>query len=97
MNEWPTNSASSAVPSKIKFKNNTNNAFAYELGLGLQHDIYNDRIHNVLFSASLDYRYVNFGEGKFGATPAGDRMEVEHLSTQAIMLTINARVFALTD
>lgn len=89
-NETPTNSALSAAPSQIQFGNQTNSHFAYELGVGLQHDLFHDDMHHILYTASLDYRYINFGSGKLGNTPAGDQLEVEHLSAQAIMLTLNA-------
>ena len=94
-NEVPTVSKSSATPA-LPFTAHTNISFAYELGLGVQREIYYDVVNSISYSASLDYRYINFGKGELGNSAiqtSGNRLYVSSLTTQGILLTLNTTFF----
>jgi hypothetical protein len=91
-NETPTDPALSAS-SALQFSNHTTSAFAYEIGLGIEHPLFitvKDKIH---YTAALDWRYLNFGKSQLGPFPAQtsqDRLHITSLQTQAILITLKA-------
>jgi hypothetical protein len=89
--ETPTTSSDTAAASPYTFSNKTNAAFAYELGLGVQKEIYVDTKNQIHYFLSVDYRYLNFGLAELGAAPvvaANNQIQVPHLYTQACMLSL---------
>jgi len=90
-NEEPTNSAGGAAPVPIMFGGHTMNAFAYEAGFGVQRQIFADQTNKLYYFLSLDYRYINLGEGQLANFPAktsGSHLTVSQLDTQSIMLSL---------
>ena len=91
--EEPTDPALTAAPVPIPFSNATQGSFAYEFGLGVQHAIFHDEPHHVHYTASIDYRYVNFGNGHLGPIPTQttvSRLHINGLYTQGILITLKA-------
>lgn len=91
--EAPTNPSLSAAPVSPVFRNNTKQAFAYELGLGIQHQLWEDKINHCRYLASLGYRYFNLGESKLGTFPAQTspaRLQINNLYTQGIVFSLSA-------
>jgi hypothetical protein len=92
--ETPTNNLDSAAPVPQAFASHGNLAFAYELGLGVQHPIFEDR-YKIKYLISLDYRYMRFGKGQLGSFPAqtsASRLHLSNLNTQAVVFTLKASV-----
>jgi opacity protein-like surface antigen len=93
--ETPTNPSGTAAPVPFGYQSKTTNAFAYEVGVGVQHDLYYDAKYKIQWLAALDYRYMNFGQAKLGGFPAltsGDTLQINHLTTQAIVVSLQASV-----
>lgn len=91
--ESPTNPNLSAAPVIKAFRNNTLSSFAYELGIGVQRNLYEDCAHQIIYIAALDYRYVNFGKGKLGKMPpqtANTRLQISTIATQGLILSLQA-------
>ncbi|MFI4956785.1 MAG: outer membrane protein [Gammaproteobacteria bacterium] len=86
--EAPTDPNGSAAPAPHPFRSQTVNAFAYEVGIGVQYKFDKDIYHHLV---SLDYRYMNMGHADLG-TMSGqltdDHLEVSPLATQTIMLSL---------
>jgi len=94
--EVPTNPSLSAAPGTVLYGSHTETSFAYELGLGIQHDLFNCVKKRVLFSGSLDYRYINTGKGRLNNFPAittNDHLKINNLNTQALMFSITAALY----
>jgi opacity protein-like surface antigen len=90
--EIPTDSSGSAVPLP-PFSSHTENAVAYELGIGVQRQFFEDVVNKVRYAVSLDYRYLNFGKGQLGSSSVqttGDHLHIDNLYTQGVMLSLNA-------
>lgn len=92
-NESPSDPSLSAAPVPTAFKSQTITRFAYEVGLGVQHVIFNDARHKLQYSMALDYRYFNLGSAEFNNFPAittGNHLKVSSLATQAIVFSLQA-------
>ncbi|WP_028389420.1 outer membrane protein [Legionella fairfieldensis] len=92
-NEIAADPSSSATPLTPGFGNHTHQDFAYELGLGVQHPLFEDKLRKMTYTASLGYRYFNLGQGKSGALPeqtSTDRLSIKNLYTQCIVFSIEA-------
>jgi opacity protein-like surface antigen len=93
--EFPANASLSAAAAKHTFDGHTDFSFSYELGVGLQKNIYYDRTLNIQYLLSLDYRYLAFGAGEFGPASTqttNQRMGIDNLSTQAVILSLKLSV-----
>ncbi len=91
--ETATIASLSAASIPTTFLNRTNNTLAYEMGVGIQHKVYEDEAHKICYSSSLDYRYANFGKGKLAGFPAqttGQTLQVSSLNTQGIVFSLKA-------
>lgn len=91
-NETPTDPSLSAASVPQVFSNNTNNAFAYEFGIGIQRQLFKDVKRNIRYAASIDYRYFNLGKGKLGSFSAqttNERLRINNLYTQCILFSLN--------
>lgn len=76
------------------FTDRTTLSFAHEVGIGLQHElnVFNNS-HKAHCYVSADYRYMDFGHGMLGPSPAqtsSDRLTVAHMRTQAVLLGLRA-------
>jgi opacity protein-like surface antigen len=92
-NEVPTDPNSSATANPNVFRNNTQTNFAFEVGLGAQTQIYNDKKHHVSYSAALSYRYFNFGQGALAQSTiqtSNQTLKINTLDTQAVLLSLSA-------
>lgn len=95
-NETQIFSALSAAPVSPTFSSRTHNAFAYELGAGIQHQLFNDLVHKIQYKGGLGYQYFNLGKGELGHFPAQtatDRLHINRLTTQAIVLSLNVSLY----
>lgn len=93
--ETPTIPSESAAPSPYPFANHTNASFAYELGVGVQRQIYNDPSRQLQYFLSLEYRYMNFGKGELGPSSvqtSSNRLQVSNLDTQAVLLSLKVTI-----
>lgn len=93
--ETPTDPSSSAAPIPIVFGDNTQKSFAYEAGIGVQRQIYQDCEYQIRYFASVDYRYINFGNAQLGSFPAqtsNERLEISNLSTHDIVISLKASI-----
>lgn len=91
-NEQPTDPFLSASPVSPGFNNQTKQAFAYELGVGLQRKFLDDTVHKIQYKGSVSYRYFNLGKGLLGSFPAqtsNDRLQIKNLYTQAILFSLD--------
>ena len=92
--ESPTIPELGAAPVPNAFGNHTKVSFSYELGLGIQHALY--ATEDLIFSFSVDYRYLNLGKGELGIFPgqaAGvSRLGVSNLNTQGVLLGLHLAV-----
>lgn len=89
--EVPTNPALSAAPIPRQFGPDTTTSFAYELGLGLQRLLYEDKGRHLNYRGSIDYRYISFGEGNLGrisTQTTNQRLRINHLYTQGILFSL---------
>jgi hypothetical protein len=94
-NETPSISSNSAAASLYPFPSNTMAAFAYELGLGVQRQIFIDSSNAFQYFLSLEYRYINNGKAELGpsfAQTTSDRLQVSNLNTQALMFSLKVTV-----
>lgn len=66
--ELPSNPLLSAVPMIQAFGNKTNNHFAYEFGLGIQHALFTIQEINHI-NIFIDYRYIAYGQTKLAVSP----------------------------
>ena len=93
--EVPTQSAGSAAPIPIQFSNKTTTSLAYEVGFGVQHSFFNDETHHVRYTGSVDYRYMQFGQGQLGSIPtqtSNDRLHISGLYTQGLLFSLCASI-----
>ena len=93
--ETPTIPNDSAASSPYPFSNNTMSSFAYELGVGVQRQLFMKPSSALQYFLSLEYRYINNGKGELGPSAAQtttDRLQVSHLSVQTIMATLKVTV-----
>lgn len=91
--EVPTDPDGSASPATDVFHNNTISSFAFEVGASIRHQLFVDRKHDVTYRCSLDYRYFNFGAGKFEQSvlqTSNQVLGVGTLNTSAILLSLSA-------
>lgn len=92
-NEVTADPSSSATALNPGFSSNTHRNFAYELGVGVQHSLFEDKKHNIHYRASVGYRYFHLGKGKLGALPeqtSTDRLQIKNIYTQGIAFSIEA-------
>lgn len=90
--ETPTDPNASAAMVPQLFSSHTQNAFAYELGIGVQHELFKDTQHKIQYAGSIDYRYFRLGKGELGSFPAqttSDRLCINNLYTQGILFSLN--------
>jgi opacity protein-like surface antigen len=93
--ETPTIFAESAATSPYPFANHTLTSFAYELGVGVQKQIFADVKHRLQYYVSLDYRYMNLGKAELGASAvqaSNDRIQITHLTTQALIFSLKLSI-----
>ncbi len=93
--ESPAYPALSAATVPEVFSSHSQRAWAYEAGVGVQRQISAGGDGRPPFVVMIDYRYLNFGSGELGSFPAqigSDRLQVNNLTTQAIMLTLQTCV-----
>jgi hypothetical protein len=93
--ETPATNPLTAATAQDTFSHNTNSAFAYEAGVGVQRHLYTDIATNIQYFASLDYRYMNFGKGELGTTAtqtSNQTLNISNLNTQALVLTLKATI-----
>jgi len=89
--EMPTNPVTGAVVPPNMFPSHTQTAFAYEAGIGIQHLLFYGK--KVQWLVSMDYRYMNLGEGKLGTLPTqttDDTLKVNPMYTQGVVFTLQA-------
>ncbi|PJE17969.1 MULTISPECIES: outer membrane protein [Legionella] len=90
--EITANFASSATPLSPGFSNHRHHNFAYELGLGLQHPLFEDKLHKISYLASLGYRYFNLGKARLNYLPEqtpSSQLGINNLHTQSIVFSID--------
>lgn len=88
--EKPSNPAGSAAPAAQAFSSKTVNAFAYELGIGVQHEFAHRAQNMFRYRLAADYRYMNLGHADLGTMPGqltSDHLHVSPLSTQALVVS----------
>lgn len=88
--EKPTNPSGSAAPVPIGFANNTMPSFAYQAGVGVQHQLFQRPNNRFEYLLAAEYRYIHMGRGELGPLPTqntSDRIEVSPINTQAFILT----------
>jgi hypothetical protein len=93
--EFPTDPNGSAVATNTDVDGHTMAAFAYEVGIGIQHLLFTTEKYKAQWIASLDYRYMNFGKGQLGDftfQTVDDPLTINHLDTQALMFTLEVSV-----
>lgn len=91
--EAPTDPSLTAAMIPNVFGNQNVISFAYQVGLGIQHQIYADAKRHIHYFMSMDYRYMNFGKAQLGTFPAettNDHLQITQLVTQAAVLSLNA-------
>lgn len=91
--ETPADPNGTASAAPYVFQNNTDWTFAFDVGLGVQHQIYADNVHDISYNAALEYRYFNFGEGKLAQSAiqtGGDTLRIDTVDSQTILLTLSA-------
>jgi opacity protein-like surface antigen len=91
--ETPTVPTESAASSLYPFNNHTKTSFAYELGLGVEKEIYKDNDHHIQYFLSLEYRYMNLGKGELGTQSlphSNDGLQVSNLQKQLILFALKA-------
>jgi len=91
--EKPTDSSLGAAPATVPFNDKTIAAFAYQVGLGIQHQIYQNIKQHITLDVAMDYHYMNLGTGQLGTIPAettDDHLKVPRLSAQALAISLNA-------
>lgn len=91
-----TNPNGSATPSPAsQFDSDTQAAFAYELGVGVQHTLFEDKKLKINWSVALAYRYLSMGEGELDESPlqtADQHLKVDNLHTNAVLLTLQGSI-----
>lgn len=71
----------------------TGNAFAYQLGLGVQHQIYLNTEDNVSCGLALSYNYFNLGSSKLGPYPpvtqsTSNRLGINDMTAHSLLFSI---------
>lgn len=90
-NEMATIPALSAAPVITVFSNHTQKTtYAYEVGLGVQRQVFKDEYSN--WFLSLEYRYLSLGKGRLGNFPAQTANVQIHSNLFSNALTISVRV-----
>jgi len=90
--ESPTNPNGSAAPIPEGFENHGQASFAYQVGVGLQYNFLQGDVGQCTWQVSLDYRYMNFGEGSLSPNPTqttDEALSISNINTQAIVLTLH--------
>jgi opacity protein-like surface antigen len=90
--EEPTNPNGSAAPLPEGFADHTQTSFAYQFGVGLQYNFLQGDAGQCTWQISLDYRYMNMGEGSLGTVPGqttNETLKVSNIDTQALVLTLH--------
>jgi opacity protein-like surface antigen len=93
--ETPATDPLTAATAQDTFSHNTNSAFAYEAGIGIQRHLFTDSVENIQYFASLDYRYLNFGKGELGTAPSqttNQTLNISNLHSQAVVLSLKATI-----
>jgi hypothetical protein len=70
-------------------------SFAYELGVGVERQLFINSSNAFQYFLSLDYRYINNGKGELGSSAAqttSDRLQISNLSVQTIMAMLKVTV-----
>lgn len=89
--ESPTDPNGTAVAAPSPFGSKTVTSFAYELGLGVQHQIANYPSNHLKYFLSLDWRYINLGDAELSTMmnqQSRGAPKVDTLDTQAIVFSI---------
>lgn len=89
--EYASNPNGGASPTTTPFSNHWVANFAYEAGVGISHPIFVGKSRNVAYNLGLEYRYFNFGSGELGASASGNRLKVQTLDAQTILLSLGMR------
>jgi opacity protein-like surface antigen len=90
--ESPSNPNSSAAPVPEGFGDHGQASFAYQFGVGLQYNFLQGDVGQPTWQVSLDYRYMNFGEGSLGTMPGqttNETLKISNIDTQALVLTLH--------
>lgn len=90
--EVATNPAASATPLVPGFNDNTHHSFAYELGFGVGHCLFEDKTHQIQYLGSIAYRYFNLGRGQLGLLPLQSslsHLEIKNIATQGIVFQVD--------
>ncbi len=71
----------------------TDNAFAYQLGIGVQHQIYLNTEDNVSCGLALSYNYFNLGSSKLGPYPpvlqtSTNRLGINDMTAHSLLFSI---------
>lgn len=85
-----TNPELTAAPAS-PFSNATQHHFAYELGAGIQYELWNDQSHQMQYTVSAGYQYFNLGKGALGSAPlhtSPDPLKVKNLYTQGMVFSL---------
>jgi hypothetical protein len=80
---------------QTNFANNTTASFAYEAGIGVQRQIFLEASRDVQYFVTVDYRYLNFGNGQLGPAPTqttDSRLQVSNMYTQALVFSLKVTV-----
>ncbi|MFT4058836.1 MAG: hypothetical protein QM652_04725 [Legionella sp.] len=88
--ETPTDLSLSAAPA-ARFNNHTQQTFSYELGIGFQYLLWDDKQRHVQYHASAGYQYFNLDKGALSrslAQTSQDHLKIKDLYTQGIIFTL---------
>lgn len=90
--ETPTYPSLSATPLAFEFRDKTHQSFAYELGFGIQHRLFENKSSKIRCDASLGYRYFNLGRGQFGGLSGQislSSLGIKNINTQSLFVQLN--------
>lgn len=90
--EVPTDPNGGASSATSVFVDKTQSAVAYEIGLGVQHQLFADKKRNIIYQVGLNYRYFNLGAGKLGSSSlqtTKQALSLSPLQSQTILLALS--------
>jgi hypothetical protein len=91
--ESPSDPSLTAAAATDTFEGKTTASFAYEAGIGVQRTIFKDPNHDLEYSLSMDYRYLNLGKGKLGTTQTtNNALYISNLNLQALTLSLKVTI-----
>jgi hypothetical protein len=89
----PSDPSLTAAAATDTFEGKTTASFAYEAGIGVQRTIFKDPNHDLEYSLSMDYRYLNLGKGKLGTTQnTNHALYISNLNLQALTLSLKVTI-----